>query len=50
MEVETNNTYSAVVLNYQDGKVMPNHSAGSTPVINHPTLKALSLTNKGQGG
>lgn len=50
VEVETNNTYSAVVLNYQDGKVMPNHSAGSTPVINHPTLKALSLTNKGQGG
>ena len=49
-EVETNNTYFGVILNYQEGKIMPNHSSSGTPIFNHPTLKALNLTDRGRGG
>lgn len=46
-EVEINNLYDVVILSYQKG-LKGNFDANS-PVINHPTVKKLSLTTSGQG-
>lgn len=46
-EVEINKLYDVVILSYQKG-LQGNFDANS-PVINHPTVKNLSLTASGQG-